>query len=375
MSVKVDHDVAQYQRGLQRWFSSNESDSDVEVSEVSCPTAGGYSNETLLFDVTSSPAAGERTTRSLVARLQTEGITLFPDVPLRLQYDVMKSIGDHTDIPVPKVGAWVEDSSILGAPFFLMDRVEGRQPPSDDPPFTIEGWVCDLDDAGRRTLHVNTLSTMAQIHAVDYRAIGLGALEPAGDPLERDIDDLVSYYRRGCGPGPHPTIDAGFDWIFHNRPGSPADQVLNWGDSRMGNVIYGEDLSIAAVLDWEMASVASPLQELGYWLFHLRYYADAIGREPLSGFLTRDETLETYSKLSGFDVSDADFYETFSVLRAAVYVARIAHLLTEAGTLPTGSPLARNNPAVRILADRIGAPAPDELEASSYVSRFGNGSS
>lgn len=330
---------------------------DVQVTDVEISEASGMSCETLLFDAGWSHA-GERRRERLVARVQPTGAGIYPRYDLGLEFSVMQALDTHTDIPVP--GMYFHDGAgeFLGTPFIVMRRAEG-QAPSDDPPFTTGGWVCELSADRQATLHENALSTLARIHAIDIDAIGLGHLR---QHPESGLDGQLAYWRDTfvwAAPGePNPTVEAALDWVEHNRPDEPGTPVLNWGDARVGNLMYGDDQSVTAVLDWEMLTFGPRELDLGWWLSMARYYTEGIGVPAPPGFPDRDGLIERYQQLTGQIVRHLHYYEVFGALRLAILFHRAANLMIDAGQLPPDTSMKISNPPSHILAGLLDLPAP-----------------
>jgi aminoglycoside phosphotransferase (APT) family kinase protein len=232
--------------------------------------------------------------------------------------------------------------------------------PADDPPFTVEGWVLELSDEQQATMNRNALAQLAAIHATDYRQIGLGFLdEPEHHP---GLDGQLEFYRQlfywSADACDHPGIQNAFEWLEGSRPESVGHHVLNWGDARVGNMLFGHDLAVTGVLDWEMV-VAGPRElDLGWWQFAMRLHTEAIGAPPPSGFPSPEDALAQYEQLSGHRVRDIHYFEVFAALRLAIYMIRVATVMVNAGLLPEDSTMAQNNPAAQLLATLTGQAAP-----------------
>lgn len=355
---KTDFDAAR--DALEGWLRRKLPDrAQVSVSALSAPAASGFSNATLFFEI-SWDDRGRSRRESMVARLQTDGPGLYPTYDITAQYRVMAVLGESTGVPVPPM-LWLEDDpSILGAPFFVMTGVEGRVP-VDDPPFTASGWVLDLTPQERAELNDNALRVLAQIHALDPVELGLEFLarpELGASPLDQEIAFYEHYYAWAAEGRSHPTLEGAFRWIHAHRPTDAETAVLSWGDARIGNMIFGTDRQVLAVLDWEMATLASPEQDLGWWLFMHRHHTEGFGLPHPDGFPKRDAVVRRYQELSGRKVRNLDFYEAFAALRGATIMVRLAHMMIGAGLLPPEADMAENNGSSRILADLCGLPAP-----------------
>lgn len=339
---------------------------DVSIDQLDVPKASGMSNLTILFDA-SWTEAGEPRVEQLVARVAPEGPAVFMQYDLGKEFRVMRALAEHTGVPVPTT-RWVEeDAAVLGAPFLVMDRASG-QVPSDDPPFTAGGWVLDLSDDQQRTLCENSLQVLADIHDADWRALDLGFLLPedGSDPFDAELALWRRVFDWAREEDGNPTVEAGFAWLDEHRPDEDREPVLNWGDARLGNMMFGEDLAVNAVLDWEMVGLGQPDAEVAWWTFMVRHHTEGIGLPLPSGFPTREEAVATYERLSGREIRHLDYYEVWAALRLSILMHRAGRLMIQFGLLPEGAPMKLNNPGSQLLARFIGAEAPTG-EAQSFI--------
>jgi aminoglycoside phosphotransferase (APT) family kinase protein len=352
---------------LQAWLQTQLPEAtDVTIDNLDVPKASGLSNLTILFDA-SWTQGGESTTEQLVARVAPEGPAVFMQYDLVKEFRVMQALAERTSVPVPHA-RWVEDDpSVLGAQFLVMDRATG-QIPSDDPPFTVEGWVLDLSADERRRLCESSLGVLADIHRADWRALGLDFLLPedGSDPFDADVELWKRVYDWARAGDTNATVEAGFRWLADNRPADDREPVLNWGDARVGNMMFAPDLTVNAVLDWEMVTLGSPEAEVGWWLLMMRHHTEGIGAPLPEGCLTHEEAIATYERLSGRTLENVDYYEVWAAVRLSVLMHRAGNLMIEFGLLPPDAPMKYNNPASQILARLIGAEAPTG-EAQSFI--------
>jgi aminoglycoside phosphotransferase (APT) family kinase protein len=331
---------------------------DVVVGGVKIPLASGMSSETVLFDAT---WGGD--TRALVARVQPSGETVFPRYDLPQEFAIMQALAERSDVPVPTMLFSEDDGALLGAPFLVMERLKGEVPP-DDPPFTTEGWVVELDPGEQATLYENAVEVLARIHAVDIDTVGLAPLRVH---REAGFDGQLALWLHTftwAAPGEsNPTVERALAWIEAHRPPVDPAPVLCWGDARAGNMLFGDQLEVTGVLDWEMSCIGPRELDLGWWLFILRYYSEGIGAPPLPGFPDRDGFLTAYERAAGvtLDSERVDFYEVFAGTRLAILMHRAGNLMISAGMIPPDAPMKLSNPASHSLARMLGLPAPDGL--------------
>jgi aminoglycoside phosphotransferase (APT) family kinase protein len=359
MALRNDVDLARTAALLRDWIVAKvPAANGVAIDDLTIPQASGMSMTTILFRA-SWQAAGARHIHELVLRLAptTPGVVRDPD--LVREFELLRRLGEQTSVPVPVV-RWVEtDAAVLGAPFLVMDRAAGRVP-SDDPPYTTSGWVMDLDVTDRPKLCQQALRALAEIHRVDYESAGLGFLdrpEFGSAGIEQAIGYWEDMHNWAAADRPSPTIDAAFEWA---RANMPRDEriCLTWGDARIGNIVYSPDLSVAAVLDWELAALGSPEADLGWFVFIIRYYSDGMGIPLPAGLQSVEQCVRLYAEYSGHSVVNIDYYEAFAALKMSVLLYRVGRLMIDYGMLPADSAMPMNNPASQLLATLTGVPSP-----------------
>jgi len=142
-------------------------------------------------------------------------------------------------------------------------------------------------------------------------------------------------------------------------------KVLNWGDARVGNTIFSDDLTAAVVLDWEMVTLGRREPDLGWWLF-MRHRTEGIGLPLPDGVPDHAETIARYEQITGHRVQDIDYYEVFAGTRLAIIMVRAAHVMIGAGMVPQDSPVALSNPASLLVAKPLDIPAPTGA-VTSYI--------
>ncbi|EPD61193.1 phosphotransferase family protein [Streptomyces sp. HGB0020] len=294
---------------------------------VTVPESNGLSSETLLFELDHP----EPPVRACALRLAADpaAYTVFPVYDMARQYRTMRLVAEHSDLPVPRVLWLEEDPGPLGAPFFVMERVRGRVPP-DVMPYTYEGnWLHAADDAERERLEAASVALLARLHdQVPPEEAEFLALPGEGDALRRHVTAQRTYYDWVVdGRARSPLIEAAFDRLEEHWPREPGQAVLNWGDARIGNVVY-DGFEPVAVLDWEMAALAPREVDLGWTVYLHRFFQDltvAFGQRGLPDFLRRDRVEARYARLTGHTPRDMDFYTLYAVLRHAIVMLRIAY--------------------------------------------------
>ena len=303
---------------------------DPAVSELVVPESNGMSSETLLFEA-SWRDGGARVHQACAARLAPDpgAAPVFPVYDLARQFRVMRLVGERAGVPVPAT-LWLElDTTALGVPFFVMERVDGLVPP-DVMPYPFGSWLSEADPADQRRLQDAAVRTLAAIHgaAVDDDDIGFLRLPGPGDSaLRRHVADTAAYYEWVVSDGARsPLIERAFAWLDDHWPKEESPEVVSWGDARIGNMMF-RDFEPVAVLDWEMAATGPREIDLG-WMIYLHRFLDDIavqaGLPGMPHFMRTDDVIATYAVASGVEPRDMAFFTLYAALRHAVVMSRVA---------------------------------------------------
>jgi aminoglycoside phosphotransferase (APT) family kinase protein len=224
---------------------------------------------------------------------------------------------EGTAVRVPGVLATCDDPAVIGAPFYVMERVLGHVVTTEDLPAGLE--------PGR--LGDELVDALVEVHAADWQACGLeGYGKPTGY-LERQL-------RRFAGLWEHnrtrelSVLDRVTGWLGEHRPESGPATIVH-GDYRLGNVMFGPDAParLTAIFDWELATIGDPLADVGYLTATWAEPGDpestilslgAVTRQP--GFPTRAELVARYEERSGRSTSDLRWYRTLALWKSAIFL-------------------------------------------------------
>ena len=224
----------------------------------------------------------------------------------------------------PRPMAYCEDPSVLGAPFYLMERVRGvivrREPPAG----------VDLGPETARRLAHAFVDALLELHAVDYTAAGLGELGHPEGYVERQVTGWTRRYQ-DARTDDLPEMETVAAWLDAHRPLSPAPSLIH-NDFKYDNLVLDaqDPTRIVGVLDWEMSTVGDPLMDLGtalcYWvqaddppdLLAVRF-----GATTLPGTPTRRELAQRYAEASGNSLEHLPFYYAFGLFKTAVVAQQI----------------------------------------------------
>jgi len=347
---------------LQEWLARQLPAADtVTVSAVQTPATTGFSSETLMFEAAwreSGQTAGRPERRErLVAKVAPTGHQIFPEPRFAEQVALLRIL-TKTDVPVPIMHWHEPDPAVLGAPFYVMSRVDGDVP-TDMPPYHTGGWVTEASPAQRERMWWSGVSVLAQVHALDVAGLGLEFLDqPSYGPT--GLNQRLAYYEHYLDwgyTGSVPVAQAALAWLREHQPTEDGKPVLLWGDSRIGNIIYAGGQP-AAVLDWEMATLGQPEEDLAWFLLLDRHHSEGVGVPRLAGFPSPAQTIERYENLAGRTLAHMDYYEVLSAMKFAVVMARIGQLFIYYELVPPDNDFPYNNTATQLLAKIMGLPPP-----------------
>jgi len=222
-----------------------------------------------------------------------------------------------TDVPAPRPIALCEDPSVNELAFYVMTHCPGVVPAEGLP----AGYAAS--EGERRRMSLALVETLVRLHAVDFRAVGLSELGRPDGYLERQVRRWLQQWERSR-TAPLPEIEELLRRLGAALPKSPPPTIVH-GDYRLGNMAFAPDDPgrVAAVFDWEMATLGDPLADLGYTLIYWKDPGDPdYTRLPLftdqPGFLRRAEVADEYAKRSGRDVAHVDFYQVLALTKLAV---------------------------------------------------------
>ncbi len=330
--------------GLARWLSARRPDGRaVTVARLARPTAG-YSSETLVAELEHEGAADSRVdagVERLVLRLAPAEPGTFADYDLVPQFESQQAAAAAgVEIADPVLEP---DPSWLGAPFVAMRYVEGH---IIGPVAHLDRWLLALDEASRCRVYTNFVATLGRIHAADPAA---APRVPRRDDAA-ELDYWAAYLDWSSGGSPLAILVEALAWCRAHLPAETSRPVLLWGDTRFENVVFGDDLTPLAVLDWDMTTVGSPEHDLA-WFTGLDLTISTLFGERLAGFPDREETIALFEEGTGGPVRDLEWYETFAMLRSASVLTRIGYLRRDAGE-PLMLPI-DDNPVLDVLASRL----------------------
>ncbi|MEC3953636.1 phosphotransferase family protein [Nocardia sp. CDC153] len=236
-----------------------------------------------------------------------------------------------TGVPVPATYALCEDTEIIGAPFYVMERVLGT-------PYRTATELEALGAERTRVIAEGLIDTLADLHTVDPIAVGLQDFGHPDGFLERQVrrwkKQLDASYSRDL-----PAADELHRLLAKHLPAQSPTGIVH-GDYRLDNVLVDDTDRVAAVIDWEMATLGDPLTDIGLLLVYQRMSdRGMIGVSDVAlapGYPGESEVLDRYSTRSGRDISDIGFYVALASFKLAVISEGIYFRFTHGQTVGSG---------------------------------------
>ncbi len=261
--------------------------------------------------------------RSLVLRRPPVGTKPKSGHDMGREYRILRALAGH--FPVPKCVLFCGDPDVLGAPFYVMERIDGLLIKSNIP--ADLGWGPDEN----KQLCQNFFDLLIQLHQLDVAHVGLSDFGKADGYVTRQIGGWDRRFERARTPD----VDAFLDvrkWLSDHIPPQSNRAAILHGDFRIDNLILNakNPLQIDAVLDWEISALGDPLMDLGNTLAYWTEIGDPefmqkLARQPSTapGMFTREQALEYYAAKTGIDPAGFVFYYVYGIWRLAAIMQQI----------------------------------------------------
>jgi len=298
---------------LQAWLAQQapELTGPAQITQFS----GGASNLTYLVRL------GER---ELILRRPPFGTKAKTAHDMGREFRVLSAL--HRVFPyAPRPVLYCEDESVMGSPFYVMERIHGTILRRDLP----EGLTLGPEQA--RALCESLLDVQVALHRVDVKAAGLADFGKPEGYVRRQVEGWSERYRKARTQDA-PEAESIMKWLGEHQPAESGRSALIHNDYKFDNVVLdpANPLRIIGVLDWEMATLGDPLMDLGCSLAYWVQSDDPPGLQQirmlpthLPGMMTRRELLARYAEKSGIPTGDFHFYYVFGMFRLAVIAQQI----------------------------------------------------
>lgn len=271
---------------------------------------GGQSNPTFFVSYAN---------RRFVLRKKPTGEVLPSAHAVDREYRVMTALAG-SNVPVPPTVLFHAEPDVIGTPFYLMERMDGRVFPDN----TLPG----LEAQERRAIYLEMAQTMASLHQLDWMGLGLGDFGKPGNYFQRQLARWSKQWSLSK-TRPNPAIDQLMDWLAAHLP-EREETALSHGDFKLGNLMFhSTEPRVIAVLDWELSTLGDPLADVAFntvaWRLFPAEYGGIRGLDlGALGIPREDEYLAYYYSCAGRETRAGPFHYGFALMRWAVIFEGIA---------------------------------------------------
>ncbi|MDX1620699.1 MAG: phosphotransferase family protein [Nitriliruptorales bacterium] len=289
--------------GVTGWFERHtDADPPLEFEQVE----GGRSN--LTYIVTDSD--GEH----WVLRRPPLHSVLESAHDMGREHRIISALAD-TDVPVPATIGYETDEGVTGAPFYVMEYIEGAVIRDTD------AAERDLDEDGRAHAAESLVDVLVTLHEVDPDDVGLGDLAKKEDYIARQLHRWHGQLQKGRSRD-LPLLDEVHDRLAADIPDQGKASIVH-GDYRLDNLILADDGTVEAVLDWELCTLGDPMADVGLLMVYWSEPGDETipllsAPTTVEGFPSRQDIADRYADASGRDISQLDYYKAFGYWKLAI---------------------------------------------------------
>jgi aminoglycoside phosphotransferase (APT) family kinase protein len=314
-------DLDELSRDLGVWLRARMPEAkDLSLANFDYPHGAGRSHETILFDATWTEG-GEARSQGMVVRIKPSDHIYYPDDLFDEQIRIMQVLREQGRVKVAKIFWREDDPEVLGNAFFVMEKKKGRVAVTT-PPYATEGWVAEATPAQRRKFWENGVRQLAATQLTPLDTIQFLAGPGGLSGFEQEWDKYVRFLEWVSEERRWPALDRALADLKERWPANRPEGLV-WGDSRIGNMMFDDDMNVIAVMDWEQPSLGGALHDLAWWVYMDRMnHGERPDRPHLEGMGTSEETVALWEEVCGKSAADLDWYIEFTGLKTALLSIR-----------------------------------------------------
>lgn len=308
--LQVNHsDLDRVKEAILPWLQSKLPETEIiDLPPLYAPGGGGSSQTLFLSPVLVQ--RGEQRQQHWVLRVQATDHQVYQDPSVERQYLVMRELANLGTVPMPQMLWYEADPQILGAPFFLMERIDGEVPQAF---YHSQGIFPEVIAADREQMWLSAVESLSSIHLTNTESFQFLAHPDLGETgLDQEIAIWDAYSQWNAVPL---TVvqEKTRQWLSDNLP-AKRPTGLAWGDARLPNMVF-RDKCCQAVIDWETVSLAGAETDLGWWLFFDWYMTDGSGMLRLPGIPGPQTFIATWESYVGRKAQNMEWHEVFATWR------------------------------------------------------------
>ena len=247
--------------------------------------------------------------KNFVLRRKPPGELLKSAHAVDREYKVITAL-QNTEVPVPKTYGLCEDRDVIGTEFFVMDFLDGN--------IYWDLMLADKSPAERRSIYLSKNKVIAELHKVNYQAVGLSDYGKPGNYVARQVSRWTKQYL-ASQTEEIPAMNRLIDWLPNNIPDDDETCIVH-GDYRLDNMVFNEGNNVMGVLDWELSTLGHPVADFNYHCISWRNIPQLADEKFCKeyGIPSEKEYREMYSETTGKDLSsNCEFYYIFNIFKLA----------------------------------------------------------
>lgn len=350
----------QVQARLRDWLEENvDGWTDVLIRPLEVALGSGFSAQIFFVEVEYKDEVGPHS-RTLVVRRQPQDHEVVFGSSLKLQGEMIAALDALGKVRVPEWIGMELDPTILDMPFLVMGRVDG-QAATQNPNYNSAGWVAEMTPEQRGFAWSNAIEAYADMAKIDWKHDGFAFMERPdwGKPgLDQYLGYIEAWYQGYRKDREMPYVDRAIKYIRSEQPENTSTNVL-WGDSTPSNVMFADDGTVNALIDWELAALGPAELDLAWWLYFDDLFSRRFGVGRLEGLPSREKSISIWEAATGRKAEHLEYYDVVVALRMALVAVGAFDRQVGVGNIPPENKSLNANFMTLYLAEKLGMELPE----------------
>ena len=318
-------DLDELSRDLGTWLRARMPHAkDLSLGNFDYPHGAGRSHETILFDASWTESGGQHS-QGMVVRIKPSDHIYYPDDLFDAQIRIMQLLREQGRVKVARIFWREDDPAVLGNAFFVMEKKRGRVAVTT-PPYASTGWVAEATPAQRAKFWESGVRQLGAMQATPLDSIGFLAGKDGLCGFEQEWDKYVRFLEWISAGHRWPALDSALADLRSRWPKNRPEGLV-WGDARIGNMMFDDDMNVVCVMDWEQPSLGGALNDLAWFcvLSETMHGRNSLMGRHLEGMGSRAETIARWEAITGKSAADLEWFEDFTHFKMTCTGMRMGH--------------------------------------------------